>query len=231
MAGEAEHAGNEECEGVAVARVPPPRRGLSIPGASANGFNSGCFGGGYPSAQAAALHRTGPAVDLVRDGAMNTVGSGVAATTRQKNPCRMQVRSHSPVIQPEKTARGVDMPATVRTNSSPRAVVFSILAGLVTLPATTGVVLAQGSVVAWGQNLVGECNVPALPPGLSYVSVAATAAPSPHSVACRSDGSVVSWGNSSYGLSNVPALPPGLAYVEVAAGWTNTVARRGGGSV
>src|SRR5262249_29402966 len=32
---------------------------------------------------------------------------------------------------------------------------------------------ADGSVVAWGDNHSGECNVPALPPGLTYVEVAA----------------------------------------------------------
>jgi len=28
-------------------------------------------------------------------------------------------------------------------------------------------------VVAWGSNQFGQCNVPALPPGLTYVEVAA----------------------------------------------------------
>jgi hypothetical protein len=29
---------------------------------------------------------------------------------------------------------------------------------------------ARGSVVAWGSNTFGQCNVPALPPGRSYVA-------------------------------------------------------------
>src|SRR5690606_18221887 len=49
---------------------------------------------------------------------------------------------------------------------------------------------ADGSVVAWGQNMHGQCKVPALPPGLRYVEVAAGGR---HSVARRSDGSVVAW--------------------------------------
>ena len=87
---------------------------------------------------------------------------------------------------------------------------------------------SDGSVVAWGNNACGQCNVPALPAGLTYVEVAAGDG---HTVARRSDGSVVAWGNNGYGQCNVPALPAGLTYVEVAAGDDHTVARRSDGSV
>jgi alpha-tubulin suppressor-like RCC1 family protein len=50
---------------------------------------------------------------------------------------------------------------------------------------------SDSSVVAWGDNSFGQCNVPALPPGLSYVEVAAGGL---HTVARCSDGSVVAWG-------------------------------------
>src|SRR5262245_41813327 len=110
--------------------------------------------------------------------------------------------------------------ATVRTNSSPR-VVLSILAGLLALPATTGVVFAQGSVVAWVEHFYGQCNVPAPPPGLFYVEVAAGAN---HTVARRSDGSVVAWGDNGWGQCNVPALPPSMSYVHVASGFFHAVA-------
>ena len=36
-------------------------------------------------------------------------------------------------------------------------------------------VRAQSNVVAWGDNTYGQCIVPVLPPGLSYVEVAAGA--------------------------------------------------------
>ena len=75
---------------------------------------------------------------------------------------------------------------------------------------------SDGSVVAWGDNYHGQCNVPALPAGLTYVEVAAGG--TWHTVARRSDGSVVAWGDNSAGQCNVPALPAGLTYVEVAAG-------------
>ena len=57
--------------------------------------------------------------------------------------------------------------------------------------------------------------MPALPPGLTYVEVAAGTY---HTVARLSDGSVVAWGSNVDGECNVPALPPGLTYVGVAAG-------------
>ena len=78
-----------------------------------------------------------------------------------------------------------------------------------------------------GTTSYGQCNVPALPAGLTYVEVAAGDG---HTVARRSDGSVVAWGDNAYGQCNVPALPAGLTYVEVAAGGDHTVARRSDGS-
>ena len=93
---------------------------------------------------------------------------------------------------------------------------------------------SDGSVVAWGSNSDGQCSVPPLPPGLTYVEVDAA---DKHSVARRSDGSVVAWGQNTLGQCNVPALPRGLTYVEIAAGgsfWDDgehTLARRSDGSV
>lgn len=97
---------------------------------------------------------------------------------------------------------------------------------------------SDGSVVAWGSNLYSGCNVPALPPGLSYVEVAAGGGYGGqglfyfgHTVARRNDGSVVAWGNNYQDQCNVPALPLGLSYVEVTAGGYHNVARLSDGSV
>ena len=87
---------------------------------------------------------------------------------------------------------------------------------------------SDGSVVAWGYNNRGQCNVPALPPGLTYVELSAGFG---HSLARRSDGSVVAWGYNGFGQCDVPALPPGLSYVEVAGGAFHSLARRSDGSV
>jgi len=86
----------------------------------------------------------------------------------------------------------------------------------------------DGSVVAWGDNSHGECNVSALPPALTYVEIAAGRS---YTIARRSDGSVLTWGDDSYGQHNVPALPAGLTYVEIAANLNHAVARRSDGSV
>jgi len=74
---------------------------------------------------------------------------------------------------------------------------------------------SDGSVVAWGWNSKGQCNVPSLPAGQSYVEIAAGGW---HSLARRSEGSVVAWGDNSSGQCNVPSLPAGYSYVEIAAG-------------
>ncbi len=86
----------------------------------------------------------------------------------------------------------------------------------------------DGTVVAWGLNDQGECNLPALPNGLSFVEISGG---SLHSLGRRSDGSVVAWGNNLSGECVVPALPIGLSYVEVAAGYNHSLARRSDGTL
>jgi hypothetical protein len=80
---------------------------------------------------------------------------------------------------------------------------------------------SDGSIVAWGDNTSGQCNEPALPPGLTYVEVAAGGQ---HTVARRSDGSIVAWGNNGYGQLTAPALPPGVTFADVSANQDVTAA-------
>src|SRR5262245_20739458 len=145
------------------------------------------------------------------------------ARTRRKNACRMQVSSHSPVIQPGSTAKGVDMFATIRTNSTPRGAAFSILAVFLTLAATTDVARAQDGLIGWGLTVI-DSRLPQ-----SFVEVAAGEA---HTVARRSDGSVVAWGLNGKCQCNVPAWTRGVSYVQVAAGlWHSAALRIDGGMV
>jgi hypothetical protein len=88
---------------------------------------------------------------------------------------------------------------------------------------------SDGSVVAWGFNGTGQCNVPALAANVYYVQIAAGYR---HSMARRSDGSVIAWGDNSLGQCAVPALPSGRFYVDVASGVAeHSLARRDDGSV
>ena len=87
----------------------------------------------------------------------------------------------------------------------------------------------RAQALAWGDNVSGQCNVPVLPTGMTYLDVAAGRA---HSAALRSDGWIMAWTYAnSYGQVAVPVLPPGLLYVEVSAGGRFTAGRRSDGSV
>ena len=86
---------------------------------------------------------------------------------------------------------------------------------------------SDGTIGVWGSDELGEHDVPALPPGVTYTQVSAGS----HLLALRSDGELVAWGDNSYGQGNVPPLQGGLAYVEAAAGGLFSLARRSDGSV
>jgi alpha-tubulin suppressor-like RCC1 family protein len=85
---------------------------------------------------------------------------------------------------------------------------------------------SDGSVVAWGSNTYGQCNVPGLPSLQTFVEVSAGHA---HSVGLLSDGNLVVWGDNTFGQWNVPPLPAGTQYVEAATGGGHTVALRSDG--
>ncbi|MCP3915169.1 MAG: hypothetical protein GY711_06420 [bacterium] len=87
---------------------------------------------------------------------------------------------------------------------------------------------SDGTLVAWGNNSGGQCDVPTPPLGVSYVQAAGGEF---HSVAVRSDGMAVAWGYNPFGQCDVPALPPGVTYVEVAAGEDHSLALRSDGTV
>jgi len=82
----------------------------------------------------------------------------------------------------------------------------------------------DGTVVAWGQNVLGQSNVPA---GLS--EIAAIAAGGFHNVALKSNGTVVCWGYDIYGQTTPPADLSGV--IAVAAGYYHSMALKGDGTV
>jgi alpha-tubulin suppressor-like RCC1 family protein len=83
---------------------------------------------------------------------------------------------------------------------------------------------ADGTVVAWGLNHVGQTNIPA---GLG--GVVAIAAGGYHTLALKSDGSVVAWGWNEQGQSTVPATLANV--VAVGAGSAHSIALRADGTV
>jgi len=84
--------------------------------------------------------------------------------------------------------------------------------------------LEDGSVVAWGRNLEGQCNVPA-----GLMGVVGMSAGVFHSLALLEDGSVVAWGDDEEGQCDVPEGLTGV--VAVAAGMEHSLALLEDGSV
>lgn len=81
-----------------------------------------------------------------------------------------------------------------------------------------------GNVVVWGDNSLGETN---LPPNLD--NVVAISAGGFHSLALKADGTVAAWGDNSLNQSTVP---PGLSNViGIAAGENHSCALKQDGSV
>jgi hypothetical protein len=85
---------------------------------------------------------------------------------------------------------------------------------------------SDGQIVAWGNNANGQCNVPPLTPGTTYVEFGLG---DDHGVALTSDGTVKAWGSNSLGQLNVPQPPVGLRYVGVAAKYARNLALRSDG--
>ncbi len=87
-------------------------------------------------------------------------------------------------------------------------VLLSILAG------TAGAV-TTGSIVAWGDNTYGQCNVPA---GNDFIAIDSGFN---HNIALRADGTIVAWGDNTYGQCEVPYQ---TGYVAMAAGGNHNIA-------
>jgi len=83
---------------------------------------------------------------------------------------------------------------------------------------------ADGSVVAWGGNDWGQCDVPS--PNAGFVSIAAGAY---HNLGIRDNGVIVVWGTIDASMGNVPM--PNSGYVAVSAGGAHNLALRENGSI
>ena len=75
----------------------------------------------------------------------------------------------------------------------------------------------DGTVIAFGDNQFGQCNIPE---GLTNIKM--VSAGYGHSVALKEDGTLVVWGDNTYGQCNIPK---GLTNVKaISAGYNHTTA-------
>jgi alpha-tubulin suppressor-like RCC1 family protein len=84
--------------------------------------------------------------------------------------------------------------------------------------------LADGTIVAWGDNTYGQLDVP---PGLGRAT--AISAGGDFCLALLADGKVAAWGDNTYGQLDVPAGMENVA--AVSAGAFHAVALRADGDV
>jgi len=83
---------------------------------------------------------------------------------------------------------------------------------------------SDGTIVAWGTNSYGQCDVPA--PNADFVAVAAGYR---HGLGLKTDGTIVAWGWNEHGQCDVPA--PNADFVAVAAGYAHSLGLRSDGTV
>jgi hypothetical protein len=80
------------------------------------------------------------------------------------------------------------------------------------------------SIVAWGDNEYGQCDVPE--PNADFVAVAGGL---DHSLGLKSDGTIVAWGDNGFGQCDVPA--PNADFVAVAAGYNHSLGVKSDGTI
>jgi hypothetical protein len=122
------------------------------------------------------------------------------------------------------TASSYSVSGATSAQAGPYDVVVSNPCGSVTSSIALLAVALPGSVVAWGDNTYGQCNVP-----WGLTNVASIAPGFYHSLALRMDGAVVGWGQNDLGQTNPPV---GLSNVTaIAAGWGTSFALKGDGTL
>jgi hypothetical protein len=83
---------------------------------------------------------------------------------------------------------------------------------------------ADGTIVAWGRNEHGQCNIAA--PNQGYIAVEAGAQ---HTLGLRDDGSVAAWGRNDSGQCNVTV--PNVDFVDIAGGSWHSLGLKSFGSI
>ena len=99
-----------------------------------------------------------------------------------------------------------------------------VIVGLMLCALVCGVGAAD-SIVAWGLNDEGQCDIPEELKSADIIDISAGAY---HSMALTSDGTVHAWGDNSYGQCDVPE---GLQAIAIACGGYHSLALDMGGYV
>ncbi len=88
---------------------------------------------------------------------------------------------------------------------------------------------SDGTIVCWGNNIYGQCNVPVLGGGLTYTDVKCGGR---HTIGLVSDGTVRCWGANTFGPGEitVPAFGA-LTAVKIEAGEMHTLAVMSDGTI
>jgi hypothetical protein len=90
---------------------------------------------------------------------------------------------------------------------------------------------SDGSIVGWGNNTYGQCDVPE--PNTDFIAMSGASVFSEstgiHCLGLKSDGSIVGWGDNTHGQCDVPE--PNADFLAVAAGAGYSMALKPDGSV
>jgi alpha-tubulin suppressor-like RCC1 family protein len=82
----------------------------------------------------------------------------------------------------------------------------------------------DGSIVAWGFNYYGQCNIPS--PNSGFIAISAGYE---HSLGLKQDGSIVAWGDNKYGRCNIPS--PNSGFIAISAGGGHSLGLKQDGSI
>jgi len=83
---------------------------------------------------------------------------------------------------------------------------------------------SYGSILAWGDNQYGQCNVPQ--PNSDFIAVAAGVN---FSLGLKANGSVVGWGDNYDGQCNAPA--PNSNFIKISAGASHSLGLKSDGTI
>ena len=122
------------------------------------------------------------------------------------------------------TVFGEDYYSQIANAPSDRSDITQVAAGR-----RTGYALLQdGTILAWGSDANGECQVPLAGVGHKFVKVCS----GPNTgYGFTDDHRLLAWGRNAAGQCDVPALSTGLYYTEVSAGFSHAAAVRSNGTL